>query len=77
MGKKTSMYLTDDLIPRVEAATGQGVSLADLVRQALDAPSLEETIRRVIREELAAALGNGAKPHPASPVAVPFREPGQ
>ena len=74
MGKKTSMYLTDDLIPRVEAATGQGVSLADLVRKALDAPPLEETIRRVIREELAAAPGNGAKAHPA---AVPFREPGQ
>jgi hypothetical protein len=75
MGKKTSMYLTDDLIPRVEAATGEGVSLADLVRQALDAPSLEDMIRRVIREELAAALG--AKAQPASPVAVPFREPGQ
>jgi hypothetical protein len=72
MGKKTSLYLTDDLIPRVEA---KGVPLGDLVRQALDAPSLEDTIRRVIREELAAALGNVAKP--ASPVAVPFREPGQ
>jgi hypothetical protein len=72
MGKKTSMYLTDDLIPRVEAATGEGVSLADLVRQALDAPSLEDMIRRVIREELAAALG--AK---AAPGIVPFKAAGQ
>ena len=76
--KRTSVHMPADLVPRVEAAfRDEGLKPADLMRKGLDAEPLENMIRRVIREELAAALGNGAKAHPASPVAVPFREPGQ
>lgn len=72
--KRTSVHLPAALAERVDAS---GAKLPDLIRKGLDAEPLEDMIRRVIREELAAALGNGAKAHPASPVAVPFREPGQ
>ena len=72
--KRTSVHLPAALAERVDAS---GDKLPDLIRKGLDAEPLEDMIRRVIREELAAALGNGAKAHPASPVAVPFREPGQ
>jgi hypothetical protein len=100
MGKKTSMYLTDDLstafafppclrylcgmdgykrtsvhLPAELAERVDGMRLPDLIRKGLDAEPLEAMLRRVIREELAAALG--AKAQPASPVTVPFREPGQ
>lgn len=64
-----------DLVPRVEAAEReQGLKPVDLMRKGLDAEPLEDMIRRVVREEIAAALGNGAKV-PAG--AVPFRAAGQ
>ena len=53
-GRKTSIYLTDELAERVRES---GLSLPDLIRRGLDAQGptpLEEMIRRAVREEMAA-----------------------
>lgn len=53
-GHKTSIYLTDELAGRVRAS---GLQLPELIRRGLEAGApapLEEVIRRVVREELAA-----------------------
>lgn len=69
--KRTSVHLSAELAERVDAS---GSKLPDLIRRGLDAEPLEDMLRRVVREEVAAALGNGAK-IPAG--TVPFREAGQ
>ncbi|MGH3222258.1 MAG: hypothetical protein ACRDPY_26790 [Streptosporangiaceae bacterium] len=58
MGQKTSVYLADDV---AAAAKASGVPLGELVRRGLAAEpeSLEAMMRRVIREELAAAKSAG------------------
>lgn len=51
-GRKTSVYLSEELSAQVEAS---GVPLAELIRRGLaaDEPEpLEDTIRRILRDEL-------------------------
>jgi hypothetical protein len=55
MGKKTSVYLSDEQVERLRAFS---LTLAEVVRRGFDAAApepLEDMLRRVIREELAAA----------------------
>jgi hypothetical protein len=52
MSKKTSIYLSDELTARVKASP---LPLSELVRRGLEAPDLEAMLRRVLREERAAA----------------------
>lgn len=60
MGQKTSVYLSDELAERWRASS---LPLSEVIRLGLDAadraPDLEGTIRRVIREELAALAVDG------------------
>lgn len=53
MGRKTSVYLSDEIARRLEASP---LPLAEVIRRGLDAddpepPDLEVTLRRVIRQE--------------------------
>lgn len=51
-GRKTSVYLSEELSAQVEAS---GVPLAELIRRGLAANEpepLEDTIRRILRDEL-------------------------
>lgn len=60
VGKKTSVWLSDDLAARVAES---GVSLAALIRRGLDAGEpapFEESLRGAIRDELEALLGDRA-----------------
>src|ERR1017187_11011682 len=50
MSLKTSIYLSAELTARVKASP---LPLSELVRRGLEAPDLEATLRRVLREELA------------------------
>jgi len=65
MGRKTSVYLSDEISGRVKAS---GLPIAELVRRGLDAgepPELEATLRRVIRQELASPGHAGLPAQPA------------
>jgi hypothetical protein len=68
-GRKTSVYLTEELAERVRES---GLSLPDLIRRGLDAGGptpLEEMIRRAVREEMAAGRRQGSGcPHPSDRV---------
>ena len=74
MGRKTSVYLTDDLAVMVAAS---GLSLSAHVRRSCESASLAGTIRAVVREELdrAAPLTHEHESVPAvdAPVPMPVR----
>ena len=68
MGKKTSVYLSDEQAERLRASS---LPLAEVIRRGLDAvapeqPDLEAMLRRIIREELAAVVPAASDdcPHP-------------
>ena len=77
--RKISVYLNDELAARVRAS---GVPLSELVRRGLEAsereaPDLEATLRRVLREELAsgpAADRSQARYEPDSYSSEPFED---
>ena len=59
MGKKTSIYLTDDLAERVSES---GLSLAELIRRGLDAADpdpIEDRLAEVVRAEFEARFRAG------------------
>lgn len=73
VGRKTSVYLTDDLAERVKES---GVPLAELIRRGLDADgptSLESTLARVVREQLEAWKGVPPLEKPAPSAPAPAR----
>ena len=65
MGKRTSIYLTDDLAGAVKAS---GLTLSQHLRRSVELGTDEDRLRRIVREELAAQLGRTA-------VRTPEREP--
>ena len=48
-GQKTSVYLSDSLAAQWRAS---GLTLSELIRRGLERGSVEDTLRRVLREEL-------------------------
>ena len=74
MSLKTSIYLSAELTARVKASP---LPLSELVRRGLEAPDLEATLRRVLREELAsgpAADRSQARYEPDSYSSEPFED---
>ena len=63
MGKRTSIYLPDHLADAVKAS---GLTLGAHIRRSLESGTDEDRLRRIVREELADALGRTA----ASPASV-------
>ena len=64
MGRKTSVYLSDEQAERLRASS---LPLSEVIRRGLDAVApedLETTLRRVIREELAASAGGQSSQAP-------------
>jgi hypothetical protein len=84
MGKKTSVYLSDDLLKRWRASS---LPHSEVFRRGLDAieretPDLEATLRRVIREELspgvspvfAERVSYGSRPVPSDFTSEPYED---